>query len=279
MARRANLSSVVVAATIIAVAGSCWLAEAPRAAEREGGAPGAQSPVEGVPPHLLRKPAPLTEPDGANRRSAPNAAPDAGAETGRESGANGDLAPKGEALPDDDSKSVDAKAEDKPQTPSQRRRALDDLYAYLAATENAGTAAPLVAAIERLWLFSGSDTIDVLMERVLKAVAEQNLDLAEKLADTIVDLEPGFAEGWNRRALVAFLRDDKENALNALRRALALEPNHFKALDGMAQILRDQGDKVSALKTYEKLLEIDPFWEGAQEAVDQLKREVEGEGI
>ena len=174
---------------------------------------------------------------------------------------------------------MDAKAEDKPQTPSQRRRALDDLYAYLAATENAGTAAPLVAAIERLWLFSGSDTIDVLMERVLKAVAEQNLDLAEKLADTIVDLEPGFAEGWNRRALVAFLRDDKENALNALRRALALEPNHFKALDGMAQILRDQGDKVSALKTYEKLLEIDPFWEGAQEAVDQLKREVEGEGI
>lgn len=166
-----------------------------------------------------------------------------------------------------------------PDTPTQRRRALDDLYAHLAATGNARTALPLVAAIERLWLYSGSDTINVLMERVLKAVGEQRLDLAEKLADTIVDLEPGFAEGWNRRALVAYLKGDQENALNALSRALALEPNHFKALDGMAQIMREQGDKKAALKSYRKLLEIHPYWEGAQDAMEQLKRDVEGDGI
>ena len=166
-----------------------------------------------------------------------------------------------------------------PDTPTQRRRALDDLYAYLASTDNAQTAVPLVAAIERLWLFSGSDTIDVLMERVLKAVAEQRLDLAQQLSDTIVDLEPGFAEGWNRRALVAYLQGDKENALNALQRALALEPNHFKALDGVAQIMREQGNKPAALEAYRKLLAVHPYWEGAQDAFDQLVREVEGDGI
>lgn len=174
---------------------------------------------------------------------------------------------------------ADAKPAPPPDTPSQRRRALDDLYAHLAATENAGTAVPLVGAIERLWLFSGSDTIDVLMERVLKAVAEQRLDLAEKLADTIVDLEPGFAEGWNRRALVAYLQGDYENALNALTRALALEPNHFKALDGLAQIMRQQGDKVAALGAYRKLRKVHPYWEGIEESYEQLKREVEGDGI
>ncbi len=117
------------------------------------------------------------------------------------------------------------------------------------------------------------------MERVLKAVAEQRLDLAEQLADTIVDLEPGYAEGWNRRALVSYLQGDYENALNALTRALAIEPNHFKALDGLAQIMRQQGDKVAALGIYRKLLEVHPYWEGAQDAFDQLKREVEGDGI
>jgi len=166
-----------------------------------------------------------------------------------------------------------------PDTPSQRRKALDDLYAHLAATENAQTAIPLAAAIERLWVYSGSDTIDVLMERVLKAVAVQRLDLAEKLANTIVDLEPGYAEGWNRRALVAYLQGDYETALNALTRALAIEPNHFKALDGLAQIMRQQGDKAAALGIYRRLLRVYPYWEGAQEAFDQLKREVEGDGI
>lgn len=174
---------------------------------------------------------------------------------------------------------ADATPATPPDTPTQRRRALDDLYAHLAATENSQTAVPLASAIERLWVFSGSDTIDVLMERVLKAVAEQRLDLAEQLADTIVDLEPGYAEGWNRRALVSYLQGDYENALNALTRALAIEPNHFKALDGLAQIMRQQGDKVAALGIYRKLLEVHPYWEGAQDAFDQLKREVEGDGI
>lgn len=186
--------------------------------------------------------------------------------------------PGGGASKADPAASANA-APDKPDTPAQRRRALEDLYAHLAATENAKTAAPLVAAIERLWLFSGSDTIDVLMERVLKAVSEKKFSLAEKLADTIVELEPGFAEGWNRRALVAYLRGDHDNALNALRRALALEPSHFKALDGIAQIMREQGDKAAALKTYRQLLNVHPFWEGGAEAVEQLKREIEGQGI
>ena len=174
---------------------------------------------------------------------------------------------------------ADSKAAPPPDTPSQRRRALDDLYAHLAASDNFSSAVPLATAIERLWLYSGSDTIDVLMERVLKSVAEQRLDLAEKLAATIVELEPGFAEGWNRRALVAYLQGDTENALNALTRALALEPSHFKALDGLAQVMRQRGDKAAALKAYRKLLEVHPYWEGAKDSYDELKREVEGDGI
>ncbi|MGD9784458.1 MAG: tetratricopeptide repeat protein [Hyphomicrobiaceae bacterium] len=166
-----------------------------------------------------------------------------------------------------------------PDTPAQRRRALADLYAHLAAAGDAQSSAPVAAAIERLWVFSGSATIDVLMERVLKSVSEQRLDLAERLTDTIVRLEPGYAEGWNRRALVAYLRDDYVTALDALRRTLALDPNHFKALDGLANIMRDTGEKKAALEAYRRLGTIHPYWQGVDEAIEQLKREVEGQGI
>lgn len=166
-----------------------------------------------------------------------------------------------------------------PDTPAQRRRMLDDLYAHLATIDAADEARPLVTAIERLWLFTGSDTIDVLMERVLKAVAEQRLDLAEQLSDAIVELAPGYAEGWNRRALVAYLRNDATGALHALRRALVLEPNHFKALDGLAQVMRETGERKAALQAYRKLLEVHPYWDGAGEAIEALEREVEGQGI
>lgn len=228
-------------------------------------------------------------PEDDTGRSAPLAAPEE-AEPQQPAAPPASRTPRLSPLPADptppdlgskagDGKDTAEAAEPPPDTPTQRRRALDDLYAHLAATESAQTAVPLVAAIERLWLFSGSDTINVLMERVIKAVAEQRLDLAEKLADSIVELEPGYAEGWNRRALVAYLRGDHENALNALTRALAIEPNHFKALDGVAQIMREQGDKAAALKAFRKLVEIHPYWEGAQEALEQLKRDVEGDGI
>jgi Flp pilus assembly protein TadD len=75
------------------------------------------------------------------------------------------------------------------------------------------------------------------------------------------------------------MQSDYERALGDLRRVLALEPNHFKALDGLAQILREIGEKQAAIKAYQQLLQVHPNWAGAQDAVDELTRELEGRGI
>ena len=71
----------------------------------------------------------------------------------------------------------------------------------------------------------------------------QEPELALKLLDAVVELAPDYAEGWNRRAYVHYMQSDYERAMGDLRRVLALEPNHFKALDGLAQILREIGEK------------------------------------
>ena len=166
-----------------------------------------------------------------------------------------------------------------PKTPEEREKTLSDLYALLATADDEDSAKAIAEAIERIWLHSGSATIDLLMERSMKAVAEKKQDLALKLLDQIVELAPDFTEAWNRRAYVHFVRSEIELALGDLRRALALDPNHFKALDGLGQILREIGQKKAALKAFKQLLEVHPYWSGAQQLVDELAREVEGQGI
>jgi tetratricopeptide (TPR) repeat protein len=166
-----------------------------------------------------------------------------------------------------------------PKTPAEREKTLSDLYALLATADDEEAAKAISDAIERVWLHSGSATIDLLMERSIKAMSEKKTELAMKLLDSVVELAPDFTEAWNRRAYVNFVQNDVDRALGDLRRALALDPNHFKALDGLAQILREIGQKKAALKAYKQLIDVHPYWPGAKQAIEELEREVDGQGI
>lgn len=165
------------------------------------------------------------------------------------------------------------------EAPKDKEALLAELYAHLAKASDAEQAAEISKTIEGLWLHSGSDTIGVLMRRGIKAVNEQHNDLALKMFDAVVELAPDYAEGWSRRAFVYYLQNDTEHAAGDLRRALALDPNHYKALDGLARILRDSGQKKSALRAYQELLRINPYADGAKQAERELSVEVEGQGI
>ena len=166
-----------------------------------------------------------------------------------------------------------------PKTPAEREKTLSDLYALLATAEDEESAKAIADAIERVWVHSGSATVDLLMERSIKAMNEKKVDLALKLLDNVVELAPDFTEGWNRRAYIHFVQNDIERALGDLRRTLALDPHHFKALDGLAQILREIGQKKAALKAFKELIDVHPYWSGAKQAIEELEREVDGQGI
>ena len=61
--------------------------------------------------------------------------------------------------------------------------------------------------------------------------------------------------------------------------ALELEPRHFGALAGMAQIMKNTGRKQLALNAYQRVLEIYPMMRNAQSEVGTLSEELTGEGI
>ncbi len=166
-----------------------------------------------------------------------------------------------------------------PATPDQIDKMLADMHGKLAAAPDAETAAKIASSIERLWAHAGTDTSMVLMERSATAMAQNKNDLALKFLTVAVELQPDFAEAWNRRAVIFYTTNQIERAVGDLRRVLALDPQHFKALEGLANILREQGQKKAALTALKKLLEVYPLAPGVQQAHDELVREVEGQGI
>ncbi len=174
-----------------------------------------------------------------------------------------------------------AKPSDRPGADPEENHAklLDELYARLATAPDEPTAARIAEAIEQLWQHSGSATADLLVGRAATAIAAKQNDLAMQLLNAAVALQPDYAEAWNRRAYLFYIEDDYKRALGDLRRVLALEPHHYKALEGLANILSQLGEKKAALEAYEALLKVHPQVPGGKKARDDLKVEVEGQGI
>jgi tetratricopeptide (TPR) repeat protein len=166
-----------------------------------------------------------------------------------------------------------------PKTPAERDRVLAELYAELAVADDLAEAKAVEESLERVWLHSGSATVDLLFARAMQAAAQKDFDRALLFLDHVVEQAPDFTEAWSRRAFIRFQRNEVGLALGDLRRALALDPSNFKVLDGLAQVMRDIGEKEGALKVLRRLLEVHPLWPGAERAVEDLAREVEGQPL
>jgi len=166
-----------------------------------------------------------------------------------------------------------------PAEPLDRTKLLADLYDKLGKAPDANAAEPITKAIENLWTISGSDTIDLLMTRAMQFANREDADLSLAILDAVVDIAPQEAEAWYLRAKVNIIKGKPERAIADLRRALTIDPKHYKAINDLGLVLEQIGAKKEALEAYRKALEVNPFLDDARQGADALKREVEGQDI
>ena len=118
-----------------------------------------------------------------------------------------------------------------------------------------------------------------MMQWSQKAIENQKFDVALDFLDQVVILQPTYAEGWNRRATVHYMMKNFGKSMSDIDHTLRLEPRHFGALSGLAQIMAATGHKQSALEAWQKVLGIYPMMRSAQDQVATLSEELAGEGI
>lgn len=156
---------------------------------------------------------------------------------------------------------------------------LKKLTRQLAEAKDPANAGILAGTIRKLWRDSGSPTIRLLMERATILIAENEQQPALGILNSVVEIAPDYGEGWFMRAVLLFQMNELGRAMHDVGQALDRNPSHFDALRQLGLILNRLGDQKGALNAYQRAKKLYPLLPGIQEAIKQLKTQIEGEAI
>ncbi|MFV0336480.1 MAG: hypothetical protein ACK5JR_20700 [Tropicimonas sp.] len=163
-------------------------------------------------------------------------------------------------------------------TAAQEADELDRLFTELARPEQPGWR-QIEEAILLHWSRSGSPAMDLLLRRGTEAMETGDLEAAMEHLGALTDHAPDFAEGWNARATVFFLMGAYGPSLADIRRTLALNPQHFGALTGLATIMEELGYEAQALEAWRAVEAIHPHRPELHDSIERLEKTVDGERL
>ena len=150
----------------------------------------------------------------------------------------------------------------------QKDSRLNNLFDELFLSNDNMQASTILADIWDIWSIAENVEAQEIFDEGNNMVDRGSLEEAIALFTHVIDLKPDFAEGWNKRATVLFLKGELEASILDIQKTLELEPRHFGALDGLAEIYLIQDDLLGAAATYKRILEIIPTSKKSQ---DRLK--------
>lgn len=161
----------------------------------------------------------------------------------------------------------------------QTNPALNDLFRALQTTTSS-KARDIESKIWSLWTVHDTNPDATGMMRLGMQMMQANqLDEATRIFSRLIDIEPDFAEAWNKRATVRYMMGDHEGSKADIVKVLEHEPRHFGALSGLAMIHMQNGNLKGALNAYEAALQVNPFMLNAQKMIDALKQKLQGQAL
>ena len=148
---------------------------------------------------------------------------------------------------------------------------LDVLFAELKSAKTMADVAGIEAQIWYLWSLSNDAAVDRILAGGTAAMARRQFTAALTSFNTVIEMKPDFAEGWNKRATLYYLTGEFDRSIADVERTLALEPRHFGALSGLGLINMALERPAEALAAFEAALAVHPHMPNAKNMIKRLR--------
>jgi tetratricopeptide (TPR) repeat protein len=126
-------------------------------------------------------------------------------------------------------------------------------------------------ALWDIWSRSGNQEIDRVFSAGTHAMTEGRWGDAVAAFTRIIERDPSFAEGWNKRATAYFLMGDFPKSLADCDEVIKRNPYHYGALSGYGMIYMRMDQPERALEYFERALRVNPNMETVQHTAELLR--------
>ena len=110
-------------------------------------------------------------------------------------------------------------------------------------------------------------------------VNNNQLYKAIEIFSEVINLDPNWAEAWNKRATVLYMMGEFKKSQNDINEVLKLEKRHFGALAGQGLVNIELKNYEKALKSYEEVIKIYPSMNSPKIMIKQLKELIQKQSI
>lgn len=137
--------------------------------------------------------------------------------------------------------------------------ALKPLFDALQSAQGDMEARQISNQMWQYWADAPDEPSQSMLDEGMNARGVFDFFQALERFDALVAYCPFYAEGYNQRAFVNYLRQDYEAALPDLDRAIELNPRHIAALAGRALTLIALGQELEGQKSLRSALALNPW--------------------
>ncbi len=128
---------------------------------------------------------------------------------------------------------------------------------------------------QKIWkLWSQHPTkqeLTLKLEEGSEFVRNQKFSKAIEIFSEVIELDPEWAEAWNKRATVLYMLGDYQKSQDDIDKVLYLEKRHFGALAGQGLVNIKLKNYEKAIESYQKAQEIYPSMKSPKIMIEQIK--------